>query len=259
MRRQRVDPWHWLRTPAAREPAALFCDFDGTLVPYVYRPDGIVVPRGVISLLLSLEQTLDRAIAIVSGRPVAQLDKWLHPFGAAIAGLHGAEIRHSRDDLVQRLANPGIPDDLRQRVQSAMRQLAPGGRAFIEDKGMGLALHYSSPITAEEVTAALQACLIGQEDWQLGQGRRVVEIRHRFANKGTAVAALLNSPVFASRRAICLGDDMTDLDMFDAVRRGGGISIAVGSRLRHQADFSLAAPSEVRMWLQHFVRAQQRR
>jgi trehalose 6-phosphate phosphatase len=258
VRRHRLDPWHWLRTPAAREPAALFCDFDGTLVPFVYRPDGVVVPHGVISLLSSLEHTLDHAIAIVSGRPLAQLDKWLYPFAGAVAGLHGAEIRTSSEAIVRRVPVAGVPDDLRQRVQSAMRQLAPAGRPFIEDKGLALALHYSSPISSDEVTAALLACLIGHVDWQLGQGRRVVEIRHRFANKGQAVATLLQSPAFAARRAICLGDDVTDLDMFDAVRGSGGISIAVGSRLRHRGDLSLTAPSEVRMWLQHFVRAQRR-
>jgi len=259
VRRRRPDPWHWLRTPAAREPAALFCDFDGTLVPYVYRPDGIVVPRGVISLLSSLEQTLDHAVAIVSGRPLAQLDKWLHPFSGAIAGLHGAEIRITAEALVRRVPEACVPGSLRQRVHSAMRQLAPAGRPFIEDKGLALALHYSSPISGDEVAAALLACLTGHDDWQLGLGRRVVEIRHRVANKGTAVGTLLQSPVFAARRAICLGDDMTDLDMFDAVRDSGGISIGVGSRLRHCGDFSLAAPSEVRFWLQQFVRAQQHR
>ncbi|MBL8524643.1 MAG: hypothetical protein JNN20_13205, partial [Betaproteobacteria bacterium] len=154
--RKRLDPWHWLRTSAAREPVSLLCDFDGTLVPYVYRPDGIVVPQGVISLLTSLEQTLDRAIAIVSGRPIVQLDKWLHPFASAIAGLHGAEIRHSRDAGVHCLPHSGMPDELRARVHVALKQWAPGSRPFIEDKVLGLALHYSPTVTADEVAMILQ-------------------------------------------------------------------------------------------------------
>lgn len=259
LKTRRLDPWHWLRTPAAREPVSLFCDFDGTLVPYVYLPDGIVVPHGVISLLTSLEQALSGAIAIVSGRPLGQLDAWLHPFAGAIAGLHGAEIRHSRGAAVQSLPHTGIPDELRARVGLTLEQWAPGARPFIEDKGLGLALHYSPPITADEVATMLQACIAGHADWQLGHGRRVVEIRHRNADKGKAVSSLLQSPVFAGRRAICLGDDMTDLDMFDAVRAQGGISVAVGSWLRHRGDFSLAAPGEVRVWLQHLACAQRRR
>ncbi|MBL8525694.1 MAG: HAD hydrolase family protein [Betaproteobacteria bacterium] len=152
-----------------------------------------------------------------------------------------------------------MPDELRARVSTALSQWTAGGRPFIEDKGLGLALHYSPPVTADEVAMILQACIAGYGDWQLGHGRRVVEIRHRFANKGQAAVALLQSPVFAGRRTICLGDDMTDLDMFDAVRAHSGIAIAVGSRLRHRGDFSLAAPSEVRTWLQHLERAQRRR
>ena len=45
-----------------------------------------------------------------------------------------------------------------------------------------------------------------------------------------------------------VGDDLTDQDGFRAVEDAGGMSIAVGPRVR--AQFSLADAAAVRGWLQ---------
>jgi trehalose 6-phosphate phosphatase len=46
---------------------------------------------------------------------------------------------------------------------------------------------------------------------------------------------------------VFVGDDITDLDGFTAVREAGGVAIAVGSRV--QGDFRLADAAAVRAWL----------
>ena len=98
--------------------------------------------------------------------------------------------------------------------------------------------------------------LCGHQGWQLIQGRRVFEIRHATATKGRAVQALAQSQIFTRRRPVCRGDDVTELDMFDAVRAAGGIAISVGSRIRQYGNFSLGGPGEARTWLQHLLGAQ---
>ncbi len=254
--RETLDAWQWLRTPAARQPLALFIDFDGTLVAFARRPDEIVVSQGLISLLVALDQTLDHAVAIVSGRPLGQIDHWLQPFSAAGAGLHGAEIRFASGAPVKAQDLPTLPQEVGREVSRIVQQLAPPEHYMLEEKGAGLALHYSTEADASGVEAALRECLSGHQDWQLLQGRRVLEIRHATANKGQAILALAQSQAFVRRRPVCLGDDITDIEMFEAVREAGGIAVAVGSRIRQHGNFSLGGPGETRTWLQHLLGVQ---
>lgn len=251
-----LDAWQWLRTPAARQPLALFIDFDGTLVAFARRPDEIVVSRGLISLLVALDQVLDHAVAIVSGRPLGQIDQWLRPFSAAGAGLHGAEIRLASGAVMQTQVSPPLPAEVGRKVSMIVQKIGPPDHYLLEEKGTGLALHYAAEVDAAGVESLLRDCLDGHPEWQLLQGRRVLEIRHAAATKGQAVLALAQSQAFVRRRPICLGDDTTDIDMFEAVRAAGGIAVSVGPRIRQHGNFSLGGPGEARTWLQHLLAAQ---
>jgi len=80
-------------------------------------------------------------------------------------------------------------------------------------------------------------------------GRFVIEVRQGGYDKGAAVDAFMRSALFAERRPVFLGDDVTDEDGFRAARAAGGLAIAVGPRPTMQADFNLAGPPEVRALL----------
>ena len=73
--------------------AALFLDFDGTLVEIAPRPDAVrrAGPRcpGCCS---SLTEGLGGALAVVSGRALAELEHFL-PVPIPMAGDHGASLR----------------------------------------------------------------------------------------------------------------------------------------------------------------------
>jgi trehalose 6-phosphate phosphatase len=88
--------------------AALFLDFDGTLVDIAPTPDTVQVPQGLPDLLARLAARLDGALAIVSGRTLAELDHFL-PGPLAKAGEHGAALRLRPDAPVIATLLPAPP------------------------------------------------------------------------------------------------------------------------------------------------------
>jgi trehalose 6-phosphate phosphatase len=76
----------------------------------------------------------------------------------------------------------------------------------------------------------------------------VFEIKPSGFSKATAIKAFLKEPPFSGRKPVFVGDDLTDQDGFRMVEDAGGMSIAVGTRVR--AQFSLADAAAVRDWLQ---------
>jgi trehalose 6-phosphate phosphatase len=73
--------------------AALFLDFDGTLIEIAPDPDRVVVPPALPRLLAALTARQAGALALVSGRAIADLDRFLAPLQPLAAGLHGLERR----------------------------------------------------------------------------------------------------------------------------------------------------------------------
>ena len=72
---------------------AVFLDIDGTLIDIADTPDGIVVPAGLPVALTGLARTLGGAVALVTGRSVATVERLFPSVPVAINGLHGAEWR----------------------------------------------------------------------------------------------------------------------------------------------------------------------
>src|ERR1043165_7803237 len=77
--------------PPLPDDAALFLDFDGTLVELAETPAAIRVPAALGPTLGRLRQRLGGRLAIVSGRSLADLERHLPAAGIAFAGSHGLE------------------------------------------------------------------------------------------------------------------------------------------------------------------------
>ncbi|HEY4471102.1 MAG TPA: trehalose-phosphatase, partial [Stellaceae bacterium] len=83
-----------MTAPPALDPqAALFVDVDGTLLEIAPGPDLVQVPPSLPDLLLRLSTERDGALALISGRPITELDRLFRPWQGAAAGLHGVERR----------------------------------------------------------------------------------------------------------------------------------------------------------------------
>ncbi len=221
--------------------SALFLDFDGTLVDLAERPEGVSASAGLLDTLAALRDALDSALAIVSGRPIEQLDHFLAPLKLAAAGVHGAE-RRAADGTLTQADVPSL-----QHVEAAAVALQKDHPALlIERKRGSLALHYrAAPDRAQTCTAAMQDAVAASEGLVLLPGKMVLEAKAANIGKGIAIAALLTEAPFAGRKPIFIGDDVTDEAGFEAVQAHGGFGIKVGPE-PSCARFRLDSPDAVR-------------
>ena len=237
--------------PMTRGTFALFLDVDGTLIDIAETPDAVLVPPLLPGQLARLSQSLNGALALVSGRSIASLDTLFGPYKFAAAGLHGMEMRSAPDDPIIRafLNDKGELDAARDQLKRFAKRW-PG--LIIEDKGIGFAVHFRRvPKASLEVDREIQDLMatLGPE-WTRQDGKMVVEIRPSGSNKADAVEKLMKAPAFRGRTPITIGDDLTDESMFAYANDTLGRSVRVG-RGEHQsnAQFTVRSPEAIREWV----------
>jgi trehalose 6-phosphate phosphatase len=224
----------------------LFLDLDGTLLALRDDPATIHADAELLALMQGCAKRVGGALAVVSGRPISDIDACFAPLRFAAAGIHGVERRGVDGATTVLPCGDAQLRDVARRLQQAMREMP---QSQLEDKGASLALHWRR---APQYAAALRQ-LARDTLEELGSGYRlldgncVVELLPRVANKGDAVQAFLGEPPFLGRRPVYVGDDTTDLPGFAAARAGGGYGIAVGDRV--SADYHFDDVAQVRDWL----------
>ena len=232
------------RLPTISDADALFLDFDGTLAELAPRPDAVRTATGLVDSLAALSTTLGGALAIVSGRPVDDLDRFLAPLRPALAAEHGAVLRLADGQL--RCAQP---PDLREVARAASALAAAHAGVVVERKTTSVALHYrAAPHDAQRCIDTLSTAIAGRPELELLHGKCVVEVRRAGVDKGRAIAELMAVAPFAGRRPIFAGDDVTDESGFAYVQRAGGVAIKVGdgdTQARHVCE----SPQALRAWL----------
>jgi trehalose 6-phosphate phosphatase len=223
--------------PIAR--TALLLDFDGTLVDIAPTPDSVVVPPDLIASLRALRRRLDGALAVVTGRPVEQVEALLRDAVPTIAGEHGGAIRHAAGEALQRTEVPRPPDAW---FAAAARIAAAHPGAMLERKANGFVLHYrAAPALGPVLGEAMAALVDGSDRFVIIPARKAWELRPHGVDKGTAVEAVMRRAPFAGRIPVFIGDDVTDEDGMAAARRHGGVGLRV-------AD-AFGTPADVRAWL----------
>lgn len=231
--------------PPLSADAALFLDFDGTLVAIAETPEAVIVPPPMVPMLIELHELLGGALAVVSGRQIDSIDRFLAPLRLPAAGEHGVQ-RRDAEGHMQEMEPPELGF-----VLDAVNALA-GAHAglLVERKHAAVALHYRLAPRLEQLCRdSLGALLADQPQLELLHGKCVLEVKPAGMNKGLAIDAFLREPPFAGRTAVFAGDDTTDETGFAVVQRqAGGIAIKVGSG-PSQALHRLGSPAAVYDWL----------
>lgn len=226
--------------------AALFLDFDGTLVDLAETPDDISVPTALGPTLERLKRKLDGRLAIVSGRSLADLERHLPLHGIAFSGSHGLELRLA-DGTRLPLSVPLGLDDACEEVEAFVAAADNG--FLVERKPAGVALHYRRAPGEAERAEKFMSGLARKTGFALQRGAMVAELRAHGATKGDALKAFMTEPAFAAARPIFVGDDLTDEHGFAEAAALGGAGVLVGPPRETAARYRLDSVKAAADWL----------
>lgn len=238
--------------PEPRADWAFFLDVDGTLLDYAPTPDSVHVDERTRSLLERVQRHSDGALALISGRSAADVDRLFQPLATALAGQHGVERRDLRG-VWHRHELPKAGVRAASRELAALAASHPG--LVFEDKGLNLAVHYRlAPSLGGEVERVVRrlARELGPQ-FEVQGGKMLWEIKPSGRDKGKSVLEFMREPPFAGKTPIFIGDDVTDESAFEAVNRIGGASVKVGPG-DSAARYRIADTEGVRRWLESWTR-----
>ncbi|MFC1925757.1 trehalose-phosphatase [Chloroflexota bacterium] len=240
-------------------PLGLMTDIDGTISFTAPTPaEAQVTPVCRRSLeLLSGHLEL---VAVVSGRPVAQMRKILDLDGVVYSGNHGFE--RWVEGEIELCNDAGRYSVLIEDTLQDLKPLSENSGIYFENKGSTASIHYRLCRDHEAARKQIFAALANSPsagDLRITPGRVAVDLHPPIeVNKGSAVRDLIRE--YQLRAAFYLGDDVSDLDAFRAIKEAEtpdfhGICIGVIDEetlpgVEAGADFTLYGVSETERFLE---------
>jgi len=219
------DPVMHLFTQLDLRTIALLLDVDGTIVDIGPSPTEVELAPELLETLKRLLVLTGGSLALVSGRPIVNLDRLFAPLRLPTIGGHGAEMR-LRDNEIFFWGKP-LPEDLRRRLAEGA---SIGPDVVVEDKDYSLALHYrKSPKLAESLRRHVSAsrAAFPREPTELLLGKAMFEVKRPGINKGQSIRRLMQHAPFAGRMPVFVGDDVTDESAFKVLPEIDGIGFSV--------------------------------
>ena len=231
--------------PKPRPDWALFLDIDGTLLDIAARPDEVAVPDTLAPTLARVKSWLGGALAIASGRTLAEIDRLMAPLRLASLSEHGAVIRGPDGAIDSAGADRIVPRAWKARLREATQGWTG---VLVEEKSYGVAVHFRlAPHREREIRDLVEGLVSADaKAFEVLPAHMAFEIRHRGLTKAAVVDRFMAQPPFAGRVPVFVGDDVTDEDGFRAATAMGGLALNVNETFGGR-------PSEVRRWLAGFA------
>lgn len=209
-------------------------DFDGTLAPIVGDPDRARMRAGTRRLLRRLAS--DYPCVVISGRSRADLRNKLAGTGIRrMIGNHGAEPWKGE---------PGVRRQTAQWYSVLAKELLPLDGVRVENNGLSVTVHYRRcPLKGQARSQILQVASSFQGA-RLISGKEAISIVSKTApNKGAALREELDR--LGCHRALYIGDDETDEDVFTLDERLQILTIRVGRSLTSRAAYFIRSQNEI--------------
>jgi trehalose 6-phosphate phosphatase len=248
---------------AEAERLWLFLDYDGTLVEFRRTPDIIIPDANVIEVIKHLAEKSRLRLAIVSGRPLRDIQKLVPVQGIYLAGTYGIEVQTPEGERIQREDYALIRPYL-ERLKPQWEEIINEHKGFyLEDKGWSLALHarFAPDQEATRVISNIQHTLDQElitDEYRLIKHKKFLEVSSAKAHKGKTVSFLLNSFPLPGARLVYIGDDDNDAEAFETIHAFGGIAISVAQYFGYirssGGDYVFKSPKAVRKWLEDLTK-----
>lgn len=230
----------------------LMFDFDGTLSKIAKTPKEAYLEKSTRDLLKKLSK--DFHVAIISGRTLSDVKFKVGLSNLIYAGNHGLEWEINGKKSSVKISGQAIKP--LKKLSKIFESLAKNYLGIlIENKILGLSIHYRN-LSSKRATIFLQKLkmnnyFLDREGLlSISKGKKVLEFRPNVAwNKGKFAEFLLKHfddnffPVY-------VGDDITDENVFCALRKG--VTIRVGSKQQSGAEYFIKA-GEINKLLSWFV------
>jgi trehalose-phosphatase len=233
------------------------------LAPIAQTPAQAHPLPGTADLIERLSLAPRTEVAIVSGRPIDDVRRFVDVAGIYYIGIHGLELlrpgierQMSPSAAVIRSLMPTLRRQLEQQIGSR-----PG--ILLEEKGAAIACHYRLAARDDAQRARDAVIALARSYQRRGvsltfiDGHEVTEIRPIDANKGKAVCALLSSRSPAPL-ALYIGDDRTDEDAFRQLPSSAITVRVAGPSEETAARYRVSDPAEVQAFLTDVVAARSR-
>jgi len=235
---------------AKLDPAsvAFLLDIDGTLIDIGPSPFEVDVPEELIETLVRLSDVSGGALALVSGRPIRDLDELFAPLklpsSAAMAPSCACPMAPCRGSTI-------CPATCAAIWSSGDARL---GVAY-EDKDIRWRCTTASAAARRPPArhvAASRAKFSGVETEVL-LGKAMFEVKRPGINKGDGVRAVMAQAPFTGRVPVFIGDDTTDEAAFAVLGEFGGLGFSVGGPFDGVAGV-FSSPEQVRLALRRLAR-----
>lgn len=212
-------------TPPPLTPGnALFLDIDGTIIDLAATPDAVIIPPGLPELLRRIQTRLGGALAILSGRKLADIDHLLGQ-GLPCAAEHGALLRDSAHNITHTASRPA---EYANWLKILNRYAAAMPGLLVEEKQFSLVLHYRrAPEHEAELRQLAEQLVATSNDATLLPAHCAFELKPRNGNKGDALAHFMTTHPFTNKIPIFIGDDTTDEPAIKTANTLGGTGLHV--------------------------------
>ncbi|MBS1511256.1 MAG: bifunctional alpha,alpha-trehalose-phosphate synthase (UDP-forming)/trehalose-phosphatase [Bacteroidetes bacterium] len=226
----------------------IMLDYDGTLVSFTTDINAASPDDALLEILQDLVDDDRNKVVIISGRPHTILEKWFGHMHIDMVAEHGVWVKKAGKNWESSLKESNTWKKQLLPILQVYSDRAPG--AFTEEKSQSLAWHYrgADPATAEVKANELMRnirYLIADQPLHILQGSKVIEIKNSGINKGKAALAYINDATY--HFILAIGDDVTDEDMFMAVK-AHGITVKIGNR-KTEAAYNCNSYKEARQLL----------
>ncbi|WP_320113484.1 bifunctional alpha,alpha-trehalose-phosphate synthase (UDP-forming)/trehalose-phosphatase [Draconibacterium orientale] len=237
-----------------KKSKVLFLDYDGTLQRFFDNPQAAKPDEDLYKLLDKLAADKNTKLTLVSGRDRETFERWFGHRKYNLIAEHGAWLKEQGKGWVERKPVHAEWKESILPVLESYVDRTPG--SLIEEKTYSLVWHYRKADIELGVLRALELVhdisnLIFNQDLEILEGKKVVEIKVSGINKGTAATDFLHAN--PADFVLAMGDDWTDEFLFKELPETAH-TIKVGTE-NSAAKYFVSNYKEVRSFLNDLVKS----